>query len=197
MFKLNKTTSLGIKEGHEYFQDINGIIFCDPIDQSNMIGGGHEEGRNTLENPTRLSRIFDLTKGMTAPSILDYGCGNGMLVQYLKENGLPAMGYDKFNPKFNESPVFNSINLVTMVEVIEHLHEPFSEIDHIFNLLIEGGKIMIETSFSDWLTLKDAYINPYAGHHCVWSHRGLIEMMESKGFKQGEHINRNVLVFLK
>jgi len=192
-FKLNKHKSLGLKQMSEYWQDDNGIIFCDYIDQSNMIGGGHEEGRNTLENPVRLERVKQLLP--EGGNLLDFGCGNGMLVQFLRENGINAYGYDKFNPMYSE--LLSGFDMVTMIEVIEHLHEPFGEMDLIFNAMNSEAKIMIETSFTDWLTLSDDYINPLAGHHCVWSHEGLKQMMESKGFVVDGHFNRNVQVYKK
>lgn len=194
-FKLNKVREVGQKNGVQYWQDNNGIIFSDPIDQSNMIGGGHEEGRNTLENPARLERIKALMPegGM----VLDFGCGNGLLVKFLKDNNINVWGYDKFNNNFNLFPPYGTFDLVTLIEVIEHLQEPFSEIDELYKLLAPNGKVMIETSFTDWLDFGADYINPQAGHNTIWSHAGLTEMMLSKGFKEGEHINRNVRIYVK
>lgn len=194
---LTKFKDLGEKQGHHYFKTENGIIWCDPIDQSNMIGGGHEEGRNTLENPVRLERIRALTNGITAPLVLDFGCGNGMLVAYLKENGINAIGYDKFNEPFSQMATENSVNLITSIECIEHLTDPFIEFDMMFRALISGGKVMFETSFSDWLGMDAPYINPEAGHNTIWSHAGLTAVMLDKGFKEGEHINRNVRIYIK
>lgn len=194
-FKLNKHTSLGLKQGVEYWQDNNGIIFSNPIDQSGLVGGGHEEGRNTLENPERLKRVISLS-GENG-HVLDFGCGHGLLVKYLRENKIPCWGYDKFNPEFEQHPLFNSIDLIVSVECFEHLAEPFDEIDLMFNWLRSGGKIYVETSFSDWLTIESDYVNPLAGHNTIFSHKGLDELMTSKGFHIGEHINRNCRVYIK
>jgi SAM-dependent methyltransferase len=193
-FKLNKTIPLGIKKGTEYWQDMNGIIFSDPIDQNYMIGGGHEEGRNKLENHFRIARIKQLKPN---GQILDFGCGNGLLVKDLKDSGFNVTGYDKFHKSFDTLPEPNSADVVTMIEVIEHLCEPFEEIDLIYQSLKPDGVVMIETSFTDWLTINDDYINPDAGHNTVWSHKGLTEMMTSKGFKEGQHFNRNVRIYIK
>ena len=191
--KLNKHKEIGSKSGMTYWQDNNGIIFCDEIDQSNMVGGGNEEPRNLLENPVRLERFRSLmpSDGM----VLDYGCGNGMLVNFLNENGLEAQGYDKFNPDFQKLLV--GFDLVSMIEVIEHLYTPFTELDEIYKVLNPGGQVYIETSFSDWLTLNDSYIEPLVGHHCIFSHIGLTELMLSKGFKEGNHINGNARIYIK
>jgi len=190
---LNKHKEIGSKSGMTYYQDNNGIIFCDEIDQSNMVGGGNEEPRNLLENPVRLERFRSLMP--SDGQVLDYGCGNGMLVKYLNENGIEAYGYDKFNPEYSKLNV--GYDLVTMIEVCEHLYSPFTELDEIFEALNPGGQVYIETSFSDWLTLDDSYIEPLVGHHVIFSHIGLTELMLSKGFKEGNHINGNARIYIK
>jgi len=190
---LNKHKEIGIKSNMTYWQDNNGIIFCDEIDQSDMVGGGNEEPRNLLENPIRLERFKSLMP--EGGQVLDYGCGNGMLVKYLNDNGIEAYGYDKFNPEYSKLNV--GYDLVTMIEVIEHLYTPFVEIDEIFEALNPGGQVYIETSFSDWLTLDDSYIEPLVGHHCIFSHQGLTELMLSKGFLEGNHINGNARIYIK
>lgn len=191
--QLNKSRVAGIKKGIEYFYDDYGTCFCDPIDQSGMVGGVHEEGRNELENPQRIERIRSLS---AAPMVLDYGCGHGLFVDYLMANGINAIGYDKFTNR-NTLPQGFKFDIVVLTEVIEHLQEPFTELDHIFQLLLPTGKVMIETSFTDWLQFEAEYINPDAGHNTVWSHSGLTAMMISKGFIEGEHFNRNVRIYTK
>ena len=191
---LNKDKQLRIKNGVMYYEDNYGTIFCDALDQSNMVGGGNEVPRNEIENPERLKRIKQLHP---KPSVLDYGCGSGMFVEFLNANGVHAVGYDKFSDKHNAEPLFNEYDIVVMVEVIEHLSSPFSELDHVYSKLKKGGKVYIETSFADWLTLDDAYIEPAVGHSTVWSHVGLTAMMVSKGFSEGNHINRNVRIYEK
>lgn len=191
--QLNKSRPAGQKQGIDYFYDDYGTCFCEPLDQSNMVGGGHEEGRNTIENPQRLERV----KGLhPAPLVLDYGCGHGLFVDFLLQNGINAIGYDKFTDR-NILPPGLKFNIVTMIEVIEHLQEPFAEIESIYDMLIPGGKVMIETSFTDWLNFEADYINPAAGHNTVWSHAGLTAMMKSKGFSEGTHFNRNVRIYIK
>jgi SAM-dependent methyltransferase len=192
--KLNKHKSLGLKNGTEYFQDDNGIIFCDPLNQDNMIGGGCEVVRNEMQNHLRIDRVNRLKDNA---NVLDFGCGNGMLLKDLKDAGIKCTGYDKFNPKFKKLPKKETFDIVIMVEVIEHLNEPFAELDLIYKSLVKGGKVMIETSFSDWLTLEDTYIEPSVGHSTIFSHIGLTELMASKGFSEGGHFDRNVRIYTK
>jgi 2-polyprenyl-3-methyl-5-hydroxy-6-metoxy-1,4-benzoquinol methylase len=190
---LNKHKEIGVKSNMTYWQDNNGIIFCNEIDQSNMVGGGNEEPRNLLENPVRLERFKSLMP--EGGQVLDYGCGNGMLVSFLKENEITADGYDKFNPEYQKLNV--GYDLVSMIEVVEHLYSPFTELERIYEVLNPGGQIYIETSFSDWLTLDDSYIEPLVGHHVIFSHQGLTELMLSKGFLEGNHINGNARIYIK
>jgi len=84
-----------------------------------------------------------------------------------------------------------------MTEVIEHLSEPYKELDDIWEYLKPGGTLLIETSFVDWMTVEDEYFDPELGHSTIFSHKGLDELMLSKGFEIGQHINRNVRVFTK
>ena len=191
---LNKDKQLREKGGYMYYQDNNGIIFCDQIDQSNMVGGGNEQPRNIEQNPMRLERIKRLKEN---PLVLDFGCGNGMLVDFLTANGVQAHGYDEYSDKHNQQPLFNHYDIVVMVEVIEHLYTPFKELDNIYRWLKPGGVVMIETSFTDWLTIEDSYIEPAVGHHCVFSHAGLTQLMVSKGFTEMQHENQNVRYYQK
>jgi SAM-dependent methyltransferase len=192
--KLNKHKSLGLKNGIEYFQDDNGIIFCEPLNQDQMVGGGCEQVRNEMQNYLRLDRVFRLKDNA---NVLDFGCGNGLLIKDMKAVGIKCTGYDKFNPKFKKLPKKETFDIVIMVEVIEHLNEPFAELDLIYKSLVKGGVVMIETSFSDWLTLEDSYIEPSVGHSTIFSHRGLTELMASKGFTEGGHFDRNVRIYKK
>jgi SAM-dependent methyltransferase len=192
--KLFKHKSLGLKNGTEYFQDDNGIIFCDPLNQDQMVGGGCEQVRNEMQNYLRLDRVFRLKDNA---NVLDFGCGNGLLIRDMKAVGIKCTGYDKFNPKFKKLPKKETFDIVIMVEVIEHLNEPFAELDMIYQSLVKGGVVMIETSFSDWLTLEDSYIEPSVGHSTIFSHRGLTELMASKGFTEGGHFDRNVRIYKK
>jgi hypothetical protein len=54
---------------------------------------------------------------------------------------------------------------------------------------------MIETSFTDWLTPDDAYVEPTVGHCTIFSHIGLDHLMARFGFQPGVHINRNVRIY--
>lgn len=189
--------------GVVYHQHANGTLTCGPLDQSGMVGGTGEEDRNLVDNPARLQRILAFQQGR--PNVFDYGCGNGLLVKFLRDNGLLAVGFDRYAQE--SEGIFNHINIqawnssvdvMTMIEVVEHLSEPYKEFDYAFKMLKPGGVLMIETSFTDWMDLQnDPYINPSIGHSTIFSHKGLDELMLAKGFEVYGHINRNVRVYQK
>lgn len=183
-----------IKNGFKYERKENGTLYCGSLDQSDKVGGTGEAIRNSIHNPTRLQRINNLCHG---GNVLDFGCGNGLFVSFLKKNNVAVDGYDKFSGDFNALPEKNKYDVVTAIEVFEHLAEPYSEIDEIFSFLKEGGILMVETSFTDWMSDDNVYINPLIGHSTIFSHAGLDELMSEKGFNIGNHINRNVRLYVK
>lgn len=190
------------KKEHDYVQCSNCETVFVPggLDQSNMVGGGFEYERNTLQNKLRIDRFLPLVGYYGG--ILDYGCGNGMLVDDLKKEGISADGYDKFNPKFPKIQG-KKYGLVSMVEIIEHTFYPFKELDEIYGLLLSGGIVYIETSFTGVAKEENIpldeffYINSDVGHCTIFSHIGLDMLMELKGFNVLPHINRNVRIYKK
>lgn len=183
-----------VKGGVQYYKDEMNNWFCAYIEQSDLVGGDLEVERNATEiNATRLQRIQQIT-GKQNPTILDYGCGNGLFVEFLKSKGIEVHGHDKFNPKYNRLK-FSQYDCVTLIEVVEHLTAPFPELLQIKQVLIPGGKVMIETSFTDWLTPEDIYVAPQQGHCTIFSHAGLDHLMATFGFQPGQHINRNVRIY--
>lgn len=182
------------KHDVQYYTDDLGNIFCEAIDQSNMVGGGNELERNSdALNAGRLERIRMLT-GKEFPMVLDYGCGHGMMAKYFRDRGVECVPYDKY---VEGSVMTDDNDCVTMTEVIEHLSYPYAELAEVYSCLKFGGVVMIETSFSDWLTKHDTYITPTVGHSTIFSHAGLDYLMTSYGFMVGDHLNRNVRIYVK
>lgn len=179
-------------------------IFCNELDQDNKVGGQHEEGR-ALQNDIRLDRVEKMlgSIGKENARILDYGTGNGFLVDYLNEHGWKCDGFDPYNPKYSRIPNNGIYDLVTMIEVVEHTVAPFMEIDFISRKLKSGAGLYIETGFFD-IAVEDniplneyIYIEPSAGHSTIFSHHGLDYMLLLKGYRTKRHFDRNVRLYQK
>ncbi|MFM9951275.1 MAG: class I SAM-dependent methyltransferase [Saprospiraceae bacterium] len=98
-------------------------------------------------------------------TVLDIGCGEGWVLSYLKEKGIPATGIDyssfgcrKFNPDsiddFIEADIYATLDqftkenkrykLVWVDNVLEHVLDPYDLIIRCNNLLDDGGVLMVE-----------------------------------------------------
>jgi 2-polyprenyl-3-methyl-5-hydroxy-6-metoxy-1,4-benzoquinol methylase len=161
-----------------------------------MVGGGKEDERNADElNQTRLDRIRKIS-GKDNPTILDYGCGTGLMVTFMHDAGLDCDGYDPYNGYYADVlSLKKDYDVIVLTEVIEHLTAPFAELAEIKEFCHPGSNIMIETSFADWLTEADEYIEPKVGHCTIFSHAGLDYLMAQFGFVPDNHINRNVRIY--
>lgn len=181
-----------------------GTLFSKSLPNDNMVGGTNEEERNDSQNYERFFRVYSLLgdKLFLESNVLDFGCGNARFVGYLAVRGFRIWGYDKYSETHNDLPT-EKMDIVTMIEVIEHLSHPFEELDQIHSLLNENGFLYIETSFTDiavedGIELEDfAYVNPIIGHSTIFSHKGLEMLLRRKGFKLFNKINRNTFVFQK
>lgn len=186
-----------VKGGFTYYTCADtGTIYCKALDQSEKVGGKHEQGRNN--NPDNLERIrrIKMITGKDNPKVLDFGCANGLFLKDLNANGCEGYGYDPYVEGFTE--ITKGVDCISAVEVIEHFSAPFSEFDMMLEALNVGGLCYFETSFADWINKKeDEYIEPLVGHSTIWSHKGLDYIMQSKGFKIEPAINRNVRIYSK
>lgn len=183
-----------IRDGFQYFKDELNNWFCGELPQGKMVGGQNETMRN-LEpiNKFRLDLIF---RFIGAGKVLDYGCGNGYLTSFLLRNGIPACGYDKFNDKYVYLPD-EFFDVITLIEVIEHLWKPFSDLQIIYDHLAVNGKLYIETTFTDEIAPEHEYLNPSIGHGLIFSHEGLEVLLKRFGFKLFQQVNKNVKIFRK
>ena len=102
-------------------------------------------------------------------SVLDYGGGNGLLVERLKEAGFSdAVSYDPFYGECVERPP-RTFHLILCFEVVEHAPDPAKVFAEMFSLLDpERGLILFSTLVApsdidkvkgDWW-----YIGPRNGH---------------------------------
>ena len=87
--------------------------------------------------------------------ILDYGCGNGVYVQFLQGLGFTnAHGYDPFVDEYSELPPMpaNGFDCVIANDVIEHVDCPKTMMTDCMKLVKPGGLLYVGTADSEAVT---------------------------------------------
>lgn len=88
--------------------------------------------------------------------ILDYGCGSGYFVRFLREQGFNCEGYDPYNQNFNTKDVLDKrYDLVLSQDVIEHLDDPRTLLHDLKELVKDEGLLVIGTPFSEETNMFD------------------------------------------
>jgi SAM-dependent methyltransferase len=89
--------------------------------------------------------------GMTKDhSFLDYGCANGLFVEFLRQQGFAHCdGYDPYGDKDgygNPAPLQRgNFDYILLQDVIEHVDDPYELLSKLDHLLAPGGHILIGT----------------------------------------------------
>lgn len=79
-------------------------------------------------------------------SVLDYGCGAGLLVDSLRARGLAAEGYDAYTPAFQRPELLSrTYDVVLAQDVIEHVDEPLALLEELAARCRPGGVLAIGT----------------------------------------------------
>jgi 2-polyprenyl-3-methyl-5-hydroxy-6-metoxy-1,4-benzoquinol methylase len=163
------------------------------------------------------SRLFrDLGSRPLGTRILDAGCGNGYLISQLVDRGLECFGVDPSEtgitlargscPAANfacfdltvdtGALILESFDIVTCIEVIEHVYAPRLLLSNLFRLLKPGGKLILTTPYHGYFKNLaivtsgrfDRHLNPLwdHGHIKFFSHRTLKSALSEAGFGQIE-----------
>lgn len=103
--------------------------------------------RGTLRN--LLNRI--VKHGLKpSDSILDYGAGTGILIQFLKERGYDNVsGYDPFVEMYAANPAGKQFDCVIANDVIEHVSDPREMLRECASLVKPGGLLYVGTADSE------------------------------------------------
>jgi len=82
-------------------------------------------------------------------TILDYGCGNGLFVAYLRERGYPnVIGYDPYMPDSAKRPS-GPFDWVVNNDTLEHVDDPRQSIRECIAWLKPGGSLYVGTPDSE------------------------------------------------
>jgi 2-polyprenyl-3-methyl-5-hydroxy-6-metoxy-1,4-benzoquinol methylase len=92
-------------------------------------------------------------------SVLDYGCGDGLLIDYLALHGFPDVtGYDAYSERFNDPAVLGRprpYDLVIAQDVIEHVEDPVGLFQQLVACTKPGGLICLGTPRADDVDLSN------------------------------------------
>lgn len=89
--------------------------------------------------------------------ILDYGCGNGTFVRFLRERGYDkAEGYDPYSTTFGDPKVLSDrFDVVTSQDVIEHVPDPRAYLEELRAMVKPRGLLAIGTPDASKLRIDD------------------------------------------
>ena len=127
-------------------------------------------------------------------SILDYGCGSGDFVKYLRSKSIDAYGYEP-NYNFREHDFLTNqegwknkkYEVIVLWHVLEHIHNPFDLIQSLKKRLNKGGKIFI--AIPNFKSFDSKYYGKYwAGYDTprhLWhfSRKGMGLVAKENNFK--------------
>lgn len=87
--------------------------------------------------------------------VLDYGCGNGIFIQLLKEKGYSSVdGFDPFVAEYATLPLNTHYDCIIANDVIEHMENPRDLISDCKKILKPGGLLYIGTADSEPVDIK-------------------------------------------
>ena len=127
----------------------------------------------------------------SAQTLLDFGCGNGLFLDYLNFSGhsLSAVGYEPYllSNANRSSPIYESLehlgkqqfDVVTALDVIEHIEDDEGTLMNINNLIKAGGTLILIVPGHEWLySLHDSE----SGHYRRYTKTSVEKVLEKSGF---------------
>ena len=134
-------------------------------------------------------------------SFLDYGCANGLFVNYLRQRGFSnCHGYDPYAPQEGfGNPVTlkkEAYDYILLQEVIEHVEDPHALLSQLDMLLAPGGYILISTPDAAHLDLTqpnvpDFYNYVHVPYHLhIYTHDRLELLGRNQGWELAYFFDR-------
>ncbi|MCC7290468.1 MAG: class I SAM-dependent methyltransferase [Phycisphaerales bacterium] len=122
-------------------------------------------------------------------SLLDYGCGKGLYVQFLTDRDYQRIsGYDAYAPAFcDEAVLQRRYDMVFSQDVLEHVADPRELLNRFDELAQPGGRIVVGTPDASHIDLSRADFHrhslhqPY--HRHILSREALLDIARSLGWR--------------
>jgi|SRR3990167_1451815 len=120
-----------------------------------------KDWNNTEQYKSELEFLFSLINPLGVQSILDYGCGVGTAMKYLRLNSdCKIYGYD-ITDKYYEgdsfwfrTEIYFKVDIIFFMHSIAHISKPpLPKIKDEF--LLPDGRVIVITPNIEWLTLKN------------------------------------------
>ena len=127
--------------------------------------------------------------------LLDFGCGTGFNLSYLREYG-EVCGADRLRPedrefgRHDEFPRLDverdlaaregSFHLVTALDVLEHLDDDVQRLRELRRLLVPGGQIVLTVPAYDWLWSGEDVISE---HRRRYTRSRIVRACEAAGLR--------------
>ncbi len=126
---------------------------------------------------------------------LDFGSGPGpTLSKMFEESGYKMRIYDHFYAR-DEEALELKYDFITSTEVIEHLYDPFTVLDRLWNMVNEGGLLSLLTQpYPDKSEFDAWYYKNDPTHVCFFS-PDTMHWLEQKWNASLEIIGKDVFVF--
>ncbi len=140
-------------------------------------------------------------RGIKPGKLLDVGCGNGDFLGWIKNHGWEVYGLDPspvaveaarkrgleiFRGQLFDAPYLPaSFDVITMWDVLEHVHDPLANLKRVAKLLKPGGRFTVTLPNPDGLDFR-LFGRLWTGldvprHLYVYSRKPLIALLEKAG----------------
>jgi SAM-dependent methyltransferase len=182
---------------HEYYND---KFFTGSIERAGYVdyqGDSWPELMNMRRYLTRIRRYKKRGK------LLDCGCATGLFLTEAKKAGFSSYGFDvsayavriakKHGLRVKQATLSKvtypkqSFDVITLLDVIEHLRDPKTDLKHLGQFLKPGGLLMINTgdagSVLAQLEGKNWHFFVPPQHLFFFSRKTLTQLLEQAGFK--------------
>ena len=187
-----------------------GLVYTNPRLDGRQIIDSYEAVEDPLYLEERDGRVLTFERHLMpleklhAPpgKLLDVGAYSGVFVEIAQQHGWEAWGLEPSHWAVEQARgrglnmiegtlaraglQDQSFDVVTLWDVVEHLADPFAEIQHTFRVLKSGGMLVMHTMDIDSLfarAMGKRWPWLMEMHVYYFSHRTLTAMLEKAGFK--------------
>lgn len=142
-----------------------------------------------LERPQANAEYLLQLLGSSARGVrhLDFGGGQGLLSDLLRDSGWDSSSFDPFVDEQVEPATLGKFDLITAFEVFEHVPDVRHLVSELRRLIADNGVLLFSTLLSDgeiapMKRLTWWYASPRNGHISLHSQRSLTRLVSDSGF---------------